>query len=80
MNTMERFDNFLKIFDFYHVECCEHVDCSNCLLAINLRYLYVQTTVQQNDLLLPYKILERLKFTNSIVVDFLGLLEQQRVF
>lgn len=68
---MERIDNFLKIFDFYHVECCEHVDCSNCLLAINLRYLYVQTTVQQNDLLFPYKILERLKFTSSIVVDIL---------
>ena len=38
-----------KLADFYHVKRCENIDCSNCLFIINLRYLYVQNTVVEDD-------------------------------
>ena len=34
---------------YYHVERCEYENFSQCLFTINLHYLYVENTVQQND-------------------------------
>ena len=57
-NTMKKFDDFLILLDFYHVERCEHVDCSNCLFTINLRHLYVQNSVHEQDSVVPLHIAE----------------------
>ena len=49
LTSLKKFDNFLKVLSYYHVELCEHTDCSQCLFATNLRYQYVQNTVQGCD-------------------------------
>ena len=49
LNSMKKFDNFLKVLSYYHVERCEHIDSSRCLFASNLRYQCVQNTVQGCD-------------------------------
>ena len=43
LNSMKKFDNFLQVLSYYHVDRCDHTDCSQCMFAANLRYLYVQT-------------------------------------
>ena len=48
-DSMEKFDRFLKILDFYHVERCDHEEYSQCLFAINLRYLYVPGACRENS-------------------------------
>ena len=54
LDSMEKFDNFLKVLSYYHVERCEYEDCSQCIFTINLRYLYVENTVQGNNSVVPY--------------------------
>ena len=49
LSSLRKFDDFLKLTDFYHVERCENIDYSNCLFLINLRYLHVQTTALKHD-------------------------------
>ena len=49
LDSMEKFDNLLKVLPYYHVERCEYEDCSQCIFTINLRYLYVESTVQGNN-------------------------------
>ena len=49
LNSMKKFDNFLKVLSYYHVERCEHTDSSQYLFASNLRYQCVQNTVQGCD-------------------------------
>ena len=46
-NVLKKFDDFLKVLSFYHVERCEHEDCSQCYFTVNLHYLYVEHCVQQ---------------------------------
>ena len=53
LDSMEKVDNFLKILSYYHVERCEYQDCSQCIFTINLRYLYVENTVQGNNSVVP---------------------------
>ena len=48
-DSMEKFDRFLKILDFYHVKRCDHEEYSQCLFAINLRYLYVPGAYRENS-------------------------------
>ena len=38
LDSMKKFDNFLKVPSYYHVERCEYEDCPQCLFTINLRY------------------------------------------
>lgn len=45
LDTLKKFDDFLKV-SFYHVERCKNEDCSQCLFAVNLRYLYVEHCTQ----------------------------------
>ena len=40
LDSMKKFDNFLKVLSYYHVECCKYEDCN-------------QNTVQQNDSVIP---------------------------
>ena len=53
LDSIQKFDNFLKVLSYCHVECCEFEDCPQCLFTINLGYLYVENSVQQNNYLVP---------------------------
>lgn len=64
LTFLEKLQQFLKLADFYHVERCENIDCSNCLFVINLRYLYLQNTVLENNSIAPLKKYCRLKYGN----------------
>ena len=61
LNAMKKFNDFSKLWDFYHVERCEHVDCSNYLFIVNLRNLFVQNGVHEQDLIVPLKHSRRMK-------------------
>ena len=82
-NTMKKFDDFLKLLDFYHVERCEHVDFSNCLFIINLGYLYAQNSVNQQDSVVPLHNFCRMRINQfyccRLFLKTLGALEKQRV-
>lgn len=54
-NTLKKFDNFLKVFSFYHVERCCHKDYSQCYFAINLRYMFIEDVNQEKQSLKPLK-------------------------
>ena len=54
-HSMKFFDDFLKIWSYYHVGRCQHEDYLQCLFASNLRCLYVQKTVQQINSVEPFK-------------------------
>ena len=45
LDSMENFDNFLKVLSYYHVERCDCENCSQYIFTISLRYLYVENTV-----------------------------------
>ena len=32
--SLKKFDDYIKVLNFYHVERCEQDDCSQCLFAI----------------------------------------------
>ena len=53
LDSMENFDNFLKVLSYYHVERCDCENCSQYIFTINLRYLYVENTVQGNNSVVP---------------------------
>ena len=46
-DSLKKFDEFLKLSEFYHDERCENKDCRNCWFVVNLRYLHVQNSVQE---------------------------------
>ena len=49
-SSLLKFDQFIKLASFYHVELCENDDCINCMFVINLRYLYIeQITLKSNS-------------------------------
>ena len=49
LSSLQKFDRFLKLAHFFHVEKCENIDCSNCMFIINLRYLYIEKSVIKLD-------------------------------
>ena len=49
LTSLQKFDQFLKLVDFFQVESCKNNDCSNCMFVINLRYLYIEKTISQVD-------------------------------
>ena len=49
LSSLQKFDQFLKLADFYHVERCENIDCSNYLFFVNLRYLCIEKTTVAFD-------------------------------
>ena len=60
LDSMKKFDNFLKLCDFYYVEQCENEDCYNCLFNINLR-LFVQNKVHQQESVVPLQKVCKIK-------------------
>ena len=73
LDSMKKFDNFSKVFSYYHVERCEYEDCSQCLFTIALCYLYVENTVQQNDSVVPLKQFCILKINQLNIVELLSI-------
>ena len=55
--SLKRFDDYIKVLSFYHVERCEQDDCSHCLLAINLRYVYTEHVIQEKKILKNFVII-----------------------
>ena len=37
LSSLRKFDGYIKLADFHHVERCGNIDCSNCLFIINLK-------------------------------------------
>ena len=74
LSSLIKIDRFLKLTDFYYVERCENIDCSNCLFVINVRYRYVQNAVVKKILLLPYRNTVDLNMTIFILSDFYSTL------
>ena len=55
--SLKKFDNYIKVLSFYHVERCEQDDCSQCLFAINLRFLYTEHVIQEKKILKNFVII-----------------------
>ena len=81
--SIKKFDNFLKVLSCYHVERCEHTDYSQCLFASNLRYQYVQNTVQGCDSVVNLQTFCRSKIDQfnccRVFIKSLVHLEKQRI-
>ena len=45
-NTLKNLDDYIKVLSFYHMDRCEQDDCSQCLFAISLRYVYTEHVIQ----------------------------------
>ena len=55
--SLKKFDDYIKVLSFYHVERREQDDCSQCLLAINLRYVYTEHVIQEKKILKNFIII-----------------------
>ena len=45
--NLKKFDDYLKVLSFYHVERRKQDNCSQCIFVINLRYVYTEHVVQE---------------------------------
>ena len=83
LSSLRKFDDFLKLANFYHYERCENIDCSNCLFLINLRYLYVQTAVLEHDSVATLQKFCRIKHvifhSIRLLQHFLAAFERERL-
>ena len=83
IDSMKKFNNFLKVLSYYHVERCKYEDCNQCLFTINLHYLLVENTVKQNDSVIPLQQFCLLKFNQfkccSTFIKTLVELERIRI-
>ena len=81
LDLMKKFDDFLKLCDFYYVEQCENEDCSNCLFNINLR-LFVQNKVHQQESVVPLQTFCKIKIKKfncvCLFLKTLGIIEKKR--
>ena len=83
-NTLKKFDDFLKVFNFYHVQRCEHEDCSQCLFAINLRHVYTEYVVQNKEVVQELKNYCKIKqgqfVCARVFIHRLAEIEKQRLY
>ena len=49
LSSLQKFDYFLKLANFFHIERCENIGCSNYLFVLNLRYFYIEKTIAESD-------------------------------
>ena len=47
LNSYEKVDQLIGLCNFYHLNSCENIDCSNCRLILNLRYLFIENLTDQ---------------------------------
>ena len=83
LTSLQKIDEFLKSADFYHVERCENEDCSNCFFVINLRYLYAQNEIVNDDSVLPLQKFFKMKYGSfhsvRLFLPSLGAIEKKRI-
>ena len=81
--TIKKFDDFLKVLTFYHVESCEHDECLQYYFAVNLRYAFTEHTVQNKENakeLRNYCRMRKEQFIRyRIFIHRLAELEKQRI-
>ena len=53
LDSMTKFNEILKLCEFYHIKRCENEHCPNCWFLVNLRYLYVQNTAHEVESVVP---------------------------
>ena len=53
IDSMIKFDEILKLCEFYHVKRCKNEDCSNCWFIVNLRYLHNQNNDCEMESVVP---------------------------
>ena len=46
--SLKKSDDYIKVLSFYNVEKCEQDECSQCLFAINLRYVFKKKKMLRN--------------------------------
>ena len=49
LSSMPKLNQFINLANFYHLYRCQVEKCSNCYFTCNLRYLYVQNVVNENE-------------------------------
>ena len=47
--NLKKLDDYFKVLTFYHVERCEKEGCSQCIFAINLRYVLTEAEVRGDE-------------------------------
>ena len=81
--SLKKFDDNIKVLSFYHVERCEQDNCSQCLFAINLCYVFTEHIVQEKEdvkELCNYYIVCKEHFIASrLFIHRLTTLEKQRL-
>ena len=81
--SLKKFDDYIKVLSFYHVERWEQDDRSQCLLAINLCYVYTEHAIQEKkDIkeLRNYCIMSKEHFIASrLFIHKLAEIEKQRL-
>lgn len=40
LSSMEKFDEFINLVNYYHLYCCKIEKCNNCYFLCNLRYMF----------------------------------------
>ena len=71
--SRKKFDDYIKVLSFYHVEKCEHDDCSQCLFTINLRYVYTEHVTHEKKMLRNFVIIVLRVKNNLLLQDCLSI-------
>ena len=83
LSSLQKFIEVLKPADFYPIERCKNQDCSNCVFITNLKYLYAQNQVVDDDSVLPLQKFCKIKYGNfhsiRLFVRSLGAIETKRI-
>ena len=76
LTSLKKFDDYLKVLSYYHVERCKQENCSQCQFVINFRYVYTEHVIQEkkmsrNLLTIVLYIKNNLLHLNFLFVDLL---------
>ena len=81
--NLKKFDDYLKVLSFYHVERCETDNCSQCIFAINLRYILTEPEIRgdEDETKLRYYCIMRKEhvIASSFFIHRLALIERQQI-
>ena len=81
--TAKKFDDYVKVLSFYHVERCEKDDCLHCLFTINLKYVLTEHEVKEKKdvvRLRYYCLIRKEQFIASrLFIRRLATIEKNRI-
>ena len=55
LNSYEKIDQFIGLCNFCYLNRCENIDCSNCRLILNLKYLYTEDLTETRNSLRKFR-------------------------